>query len=120
MLVCVANRCYGRNPRFRVGAVAALSNDADAALVTAIANGDRGALAQLYDRYAGLLVAIGQRLLGDARESEDLLHDVFLEVWRQAAAYDVTRGTVRTWLVMRLRSRAFDRRKAAGSQRVVS
>lgn len=66
------------------------------------------------------MMAVGCRVLGDPRESEDLLHDVFLEVWRQAADYDEERGSARAWLLMRMRSRALDRRKAAGFARVVS
>jgi RNA polymerase sigma-70 factor (ECF subfamily) len=102
------------------GRVVAVTNDGDATLVQAVAAGDRPALARLYDRYAGHLIALGQRILGDRREAEDVLHDVFLEVWRQAAAYDPERGSVRAWLLMRMRSRALDRRKAAGFARVVS
>jgi RNA polymerase sigma-70 factor (ECF subfamily) len=49
-----------------------------------------------------------------------VLHDVFLEVWRAAADYDEARGSVRAWLIMRMRSRSLDRRKAAGFARVVS
>jgi RNA polymerase sigma-70 factor (ECF subfamily) len=100
--------------------VVALTNEGDAALVRAVADGDRQSLARLYDRYAGQLLALGQRILADRREAEDLLHDVFLEVWRQAGSYDAERGSVRAWLLMRLRSRALDRRKAAGFARVVS
>jgi RNA polymerase sigma-70 factor (ECF subfamily) len=94
--------------------------EADAALVAAIAGGDRKALAALYQRFAPSLMAVGLRVLGDRREAEDLLHDVFLEVWRQAAQFDPARGTVRTWLVMRMRSRSLDRRKSAGFSRMVS
>jgi RNA polymerase sigma-70 factor (ECF subfamily) len=100
--------------------VVAVSNEVDAALVRAIAGGDREALAHLYDRFAPSLMAIGSRILCDRREAEDLLHDVFLEVWRLAADYDDQRGSVRGWLLMRMRSRALDRRKAAGFARVVS
>jgi len=100
--------------------VVAVSNEADAALVRAIAGGDREALAQLYDRFAPSLMAVGCRILCDRTEAEDLLHDVFLEVWRQAADYDDQRGSVRAWVLMRMRSRALDRRKAAGFARVVS
>lgn len=96
------------------------SNDADAAMVHAMAKGDRGALARLYDRFAPILLAVGTRILGERREAEDLLHDVFLEIWRQAADYDPSRGSVRAWMLIRLRSRAIDRRKAAGVTRVVS
>lgn len=98
----------------------AWSDDGDARLVRDVADGDRESLARLYDRYAPSLLAIGQRILRDRREAEDLLHDVFLEVWRQAADYDPKRGSVRGWLLLRMRCRALDRLKAAGVQRVVS
>jgi RNA polymerase sigma-70 factor (ECF subfamily) len=92
----------------------------DAELVAAAAEGERLALAALYDRYAPLLLALANRLLRHQREAEDLLHDVFLEVWRQAGDYDPSRGSVRAWLVMRLRSRALDRLKSVRHTRVVS
>jgi RNA polymerase sigma-70 factor (ECF subfamily) len=85
----------------------------DVTLISGAAAGDRECLAGLYDRYAPALLAIGRRILGDRREAEDLLHDVFIEVWRQAGDYDESRGSVRAWLLMRMRSRALDRRKAA-------
>ena len=87
--------------------------DDDVTLISGAAAGDRACLAGLYDRYAATLLAIGRRILGDRREAEDLLHDVFLEAWRQAGDYDAARGSVRAWLLMRMRSRALDRRKAA-------
>jgi RNA polymerase sigma-70 factor (ECF subfamily) len=43
----------------------------------------------------------------------DVVHDVFLEAWRRASGYDPARGTVRAWLLVRLRSRALDRHRAA-------
>jgi RNA polymerase sigma-70 factor, ECF subfamily len=85
----------------------------DVSLICGAAAGDRDCLAALYDRYASALLAIGRRILGDRREAEDLLHDVFIEVWRQAGDYDEARGSVRGWLLMRMRSRALDRRKSA-------
>ena len=94
-------------------------NDADAALIGAITRGDRAALGELYDRFAPILMAVAVRILGERREAEDLLHDVFLEVWRQASDYDAARGSVRAWIMIRLRSRAIDRRKSAGVARVV-
>jgi RNA polymerase sigma-70 factor (ECF subfamily) len=81
----------------------------DAQLVTAMAGGSRDALAELYDRYASQLLATARRMLGDRSEAEDLLHDVFLEAWRQAGGYDPARGTVRAWLLIRLRARTLDR-----------
>jgi len=91
----------------------AATDDDDVALVTAMAGGDRDALAALYDRYASYLLALAMRVLKHRGEAEDLLHDVFLEVWRSARDYDPRRGRVRTWLVIRMRSRALDVVKSA-------
>ena len=88
-------------------------DDEDVELVRAIAAGDRDGLAALYDRYASVLLGMAMRIVRDRREAEDLLHDVFLEVWRSARDYDLTRGRVRTWLVVRMRSRALDVLKSA-------
>jgi RNA polymerase sigma-70 factor (ECF subfamily) len=89
------------------------SDDDDVELVRGIAAGDRAALAALYDRYAPILLGMAVRIVRDRREAEDLLHDVFLEVWRSARDYDLARGRVRTWLVVRMRSRALDVLKSA-------
>jgi RNA polymerase sigma-70 factor (ECF subfamily) len=81
----------------------------ETALVTAVAGGSRAALAALYDLHAPLLFGLAKRMLGSAAAAEDLLHDVFLEVWQHAAEYAPERGSVRTWLLVRTRSRALDR-----------
>ena len=91
----------------------AATDEDDVALVRAMAGGDRRALAALYDRHASYLLALGLRILKNRGEAEDLLHDVFLEVWRSAGDYDLNRGRVRTWLVIRMRSRALDVVKSA-------
>jgi RNA polymerase sigma-70 factor (ECF subfamily) len=96
------------------------TQQSDLDLIEKIARGDRDALARLYDRYAPILLAVGQRILGERREAEDLLHDVFLEAWRSIRDYDGTRGSVRGWLCLRMRSRALDRLRSAGRARVVS
>ena len=85
----------------------------DAHLVIAIADGDRDALASLYDIYAPIMLATAHRMMGDRREAEDVLHDVFLEVWRKAGTYDPGRAKVKTWLLLRLRSRVLDRLRSA-------
>ena len=81
----------------------------DEELVARMAAGDRAALAALYDRYGTTLMALAQRLLRSPNDAEDLLHDVCMETWRQAHTYRPSRGSVRAWLMTRLRSRAFDR-----------
>jgi len=85
----------------------------DAALVAKMATGDRDALATLYERHSGILLGLAMRIVRDRREAEDLLHDVFLEAWRSAKDFDPKRGRVRTWLAIRMRSRALDLQKSA-------
>ena len=84
----------------------------DSELVELMARGDSEALATLYERHAARLTVIARHILGRADEAEDLLHDVFLEVWRHAADYREERGTVWSWLSVRTRSRAIDRKRA--------
>jgi RNA polymerase sigma-70 factor, ECF subfamily len=92
------------------GASGAADNRLDeASLVTAVAAGDREALGALYDLHAPVLMGLARRMLGTPAAAEDLLHDLFLEVWQHAAEYTPERGSVRAWLIVRARSRALDR-----------
>lgn len=91
----------------------------DTDLIATMARGQQASLGSLYDRHAGLLLGLLTRILGDSQEAEDVLHEVFLEVWEHAADYDPARGTVRAWLVMRARSRGLDRLRALGRARAV-
>ncbi|HKY35398.1 MAG TPA: sigma factor [Polyangiaceae bacterium] len=92
---------------------------ADSELIAEIARGKQACLGLLYDRHAGLLLGVLTRILGDAQEAEDVLHEVFLEVWQRAADYDPERGSVRAWLVTRARSRGLDRLRALGRARAL-
>jgi len=83
-----------------------------------MARGENAALGVLYDRHCPALLATALRILGEMREAEDLVHDVLLEAWQKAADYDRARGSVRTWLLVRLRSRALDRWRRAGRTRI--
>ncbi|NNL85940.1 MAG: sigma-70 family RNA polymerase sigma factor [Myxococcales bacterium] len=85
---------------------------ADELLLRSIAGGDRDALAELYDRHVGVMMAVAMRILRDRTDAEDLLHDVFIEAWQKAADFDGARGSVRSWLLMRVRSRAIDRTRS--------
>ncbi len=60
---------------------------------------------------------MGERIIRDRRQAEDILHDVFVEAWHQASQYDPSRGRVRTWLLLRMRSRCLDRVRSAGYRR---
>lgn len=94
-------------------APAADEAEIDAKLVAAMARGDREALAALYDRHSSVLLGLAMRIVRERREAEDLLHDVFLEAWRAAKDFDPKRGRARTWLAIRMRSRALDLQKSA-------
>jgi len=96
------------------------SSHSDAELVQTLSAGNSTALAALYDRYAVTLLTLAQHLLGTRTEAEDLVHDLFLEVWQRASTYDKSRASVRTWLLVRLRSRALDRLKSAAWRLTVS
>jgi RNA polymerase sigma-70 factor (ECF subfamily) len=78
-------------------------------LLHAIARGDEGALARLYDRYRVILFGLLVRILNNREEAEDILQEVFLQVWRRAADFDEKRGRPFTWLLTLARSRAIDR-----------
>lgn len=90
---------------------------ADDALIVQVARGDRSALSALYDRHVGVMSALATRILGDARDAEDLIHDVFVEVWQRAGDFDPSRGSVKTWLLVRVRSRCLDRKKSPAVKR---
>ena len=83
--------------------------DADRFALQRMVRGDHDALAEVYDRHARLLYSLALRIVGRQPDAEDVLQEVFTQVWRQAARYDTSRGTVAGWLVMLTRSRALDR-----------
>jgi RNA polymerase sigma-70 factor, ECF subfamily len=92
----------------------------DMELISEMARGQQAALGSLYDRHGGLLLGVLTRLLKNPEEAEDVLHEVFLEVWERAGDYDPSRGSVRAWLVMRARSRGLDRLRALTRLRALS
>jgi RNA polymerase sigma-70 factor (ECF subfamily) len=92
------------------------SQTSDNDLLHAVARGDESALAACYDRYRLILFGLILRILNDRQEAEDILQEVFLQVWRRASDFDEARGRAFTWLVTIARSRALDRLRAAGSR----
>ena len=67
------------------------------------------ALAELYDRFAPLLLPLARRILGSTAEAEELIQDTFLRVWNDPGRYDPARSSLSTWLILLTRSRAIDR-----------
>jgi RNA polymerase sigma-70 factor (ECF subfamily) len=86
-----------------------------AALIGRAAAHDPAALAALYDGTAHLVHGLALRIVGDPAAAEEVTGDVYLQVWRQAARYDPSRGAPLAWLLTLARSRAIDRRRSAAS-----
>jgi RNA polymerase sigma-70 factor, ECF subfamily len=81
----------------------------DQALLERIAGRDAHALADLYDRFAPVALALAGRILGDRSEAEDVLQTVFTRVWQEAGRYDATKGSVAAWLLSWIRNGSIDR-----------
>ena len=88
----------------------------DLELLQAIANRDEYALGSLYDRYRLILFGLLMRILSNREEAEDVLQEVFLQVWRRAKDFDELRGRPFTWLVTLTRSRGIDRLRLLGAR----
>jgi RNA polymerase sigma-70 factor (ECF subfamily) len=78
-------------------------------LISRIAEMDQTALSLLYDRYSRVIYTIAYKILNSSEESEEIVLDVFTQVWRIAKNYNFQKGRVDTWLFMLTRSRALDR-----------
>ena len=81
----------------------------DSDLIASIAEGDRRALALLFQRHGAALVDIAREGLDDPRDAEDLIHDLFLDIWACAHLYHQTQTRPDAWILGRLRAMASDR-----------
>lgn len=108
----------GREDRSRVKPESAQVSDVE--LLHAVARGDEVALARLYDGYRVILFGLMLRILHSRQEAEDVLQEVFLQVWNRASDFDEARGRPFTWLVTMARSRAIDRLRSLGSRERVA
>lgn len=90
----------------------------DLELMRRIADRDPAALRALYDRHAGLVYSIALRILRKPEDAEELVVDVFQEIWDKSSRYDQSRAAPVTYLVTLTRSRCIDRtrRKAYRAQ----
>lgn len=80
----------------------------DAALIARLRARDEHAMADLYDRYSGIVYGVALRVLGDTTAAEDVLQEVFLQLWRRPQAFDADRGKLAPWLAVIARNRAID------------
>jgi RNA polymerase sigma-70 factor (ECF subfamily) len=82
---------------------------ANTALIRRMAGGDRDALAELYDSLSRPLYSTARHILNDASEAQDVVHDVFLTLWKNASSFDSSRGAAFSWAVTLTRNRSIDR-----------
>jgi RNA polymerase sigma-70 factor, ECF subfamily len=91
----------------------ALDLERDIQLLRRIGDGDRTAFANFYDQYSGLLFSIAVKVLNDAKEAEDVLQEVFMQIWNKADAYNPLLGKPASWAVTLTRNKAIDRIRAS-------
>jgi RNA polymerase sigma-70 factor (ECF subfamily) len=89
----------------------AQTNDVD--LLRRIGDGDRTAFGLFYDQYSGLLFSIAVKILNDASEAEDVMQEVFLQIWDKAGGYNPLLGKPASWAVTLVRNKAIDRIRAS-------
>jgi RNA polymerase sigma-70 factor, ECF subfamily len=83
--------------------------DSDEGLIRRILSGEEAALGVLYDRYGGRVYSVAKRILQDDGAAEEILQDIFHQLWRNAAAFDSARGALGSWLLVMARNRSIDR-----------
>jgi RNA polymerase sigma-70 factor (ECF subfamily) len=83
----------------------------DEDLLQQLRNGDADALAVLFDRHFRLVFSVAHRILRDSGEAEDLMQEVFLDVYRNAGRFDPARGSVKTWILLDAKHRSINRWK---------
>jgi len=104
-------RISGQEER-AVGVATARRQQDDRALIAAIARRQSEALDQLYERYQAVVYHLALKILNNRESAEEVMYEVFWQVWREAERYDAQRGSVGAWLATVARSRAIDALRA--------
>ena len=91
----------------------------DSALIAKMMSGDESALSTLYDRYAPMLFGMLMRVLNDRQAAEEVLQDLFLQLWRNAGQFDANRGSLPAWLMVIGRNRAISRLRGRRDREVL-
>src|ERR1700761_5821341 len=80
----------------------------DAALLALVERGDESAMASLFDRYSKVVYSVALRVLRDPAAAEDVLQEIFMQVWRNPGAFQESRGSLGGWLAVVARNRSID------------
>jgi RNA polymerase sigma-70 factor (ECF subfamily) len=98
------------------GTLSADSEFSDELLLTKISAGDRDSLALLFRRYGHLVRHVGQRILRDKAEADDLVQEVFLYIHRKSSLFDSSKGSASSWIIQVAYTQALLRRRRLKSQ----
>jgi len=100
------------------GSLGPLATQDDATLLLLVQKGDEAAMALLYDRYSKVVYSVALRVLRDPASAEDVLQEIFMQIWRNPDGFTATRGSLGGWLSVVSRNRSIDmlRRKRPTEQ----
>lgn len=84
------------------------ATDDDSVLLERVRRGDEGAMAALYDRYSKIVYSVSLRVLRDVAAAEDVLQEIFMQVWRNPGGFLETKGSLGGWLAVVARNRSID------------
>jgi RNA polymerase sigma-70 factor, ECF subfamily len=87
----------------------ASQDEIDPAVIRRVAEGDTVAFERVYDAFSGILYSLALRMLERPEDTEELLQEVFLKIWRDAEAYDPRRGVPLAWAITITRHKAIDK-----------
>jgi len=107
----------GTPPRVGNATASSEADVVDRALLDRIMRQDADALAAFYDRWSSTVRGLVARILGEPADSDEVVEEVFWQVWQQADRFDGERGRVAVWLLTIARSRALDRVRARKRRR---
>lgn len=96
------------SPARASGRLNSATDDADRAVLDAIAGGDHGAIELLYEKYRTMAYGLALQITGDASLADDVVQEAFVGAWRNAGRYATERGSVKTWLLAIVHHRAID------------
>jgi len=106
------------NSEGKTPSVPQLAAGDDASLLAELQSGNQPAMATLYDRYSRLVYSVALRVLREPTAAEDVLQEVFMQLWRNPDSFTAARGALGAWLAVVARNRSIDvlrRRRTATS-----
>jgi RNA polymerase sigma-70 factor, ECF subfamily len=85
-----------------------LKSQSEAVLLGMVRADDQRAMTELFDRYGSMVYSVALRVLNDAGQAEDVMQEIFFQVWRNPNSFVAGRGSLGAWLAVMARNRAID------------